>query len=138
MVDLIDSNIVLRWIAKDDSQLLERVVEFIGSEIDNGNNIFVHPVALCEVFWVLTSNRGPYQWTREQVLNAFEDLANTSGFIVTKRPNDFIKLIGRMRSHPDVHIPEALMHMYAASENQVFCTMDRNATKLDQDSIRFI
>lgn len=70
----IDTNILIRYLTKDDLEQWELAVQII----QNNQPCFVSNIVLCEIVWVL--KRQPYQFNKEQILGVLEMMLQSSGF----------------------------------------------------------
>lgn len=64
----LDTNVLVRYLAQDDEEQLRAVLRLL---LKKGALFFVADLVLVEVCWVL---RGLYEWTDDEVADAFERL----------------------------------------------------------------
>jgi predicted nucleic-acid-binding protein len=57
----LDTNILVRYLTKDDEKQWMQAAEII----ESGEQCFVANIVLCELVWVLRGN--PYQFSREEI-----------------------------------------------------------------------
>ena len=69
----IDTNVLIRYLTKDDPKQWELAVQIIRKQ-----PCFVGNIVLCEIVWVL--KRQPYQFSKEQILGSLEMMLQSSGF----------------------------------------------------------
>ncbi|AFZ29305.1 PilT protein domain protein [Gloeocapsa sp. PCC 7428] len=68
----IDTNILIRYLTKDDLEQWELAVHII----QNNQPCFVSNIVLCETVWVL--KRQPYQFNKEQILSVLEMMLHSA------------------------------------------------------------
>lgn len=69
----LDTNILVRYLTKDDEQQWQQAVEIIES-----GQSFVANIVLCELIWVLRGK--PYQFSREEISNTLDLMLQCSFF----------------------------------------------------------
>ena len=69
----LDTNILVRYLTKDDDKQWQQAVEVIES-----GQCFVANIVLCELIWVLRGK--PYQFSREEISNTLELMLQCSLF----------------------------------------------------------
>ncbi|MDJ0615480.1 MAG: type II toxin-antitoxin system VapC family toxin [Calothrix sp. MO_192.B10] len=62
----VDTNVLVRYLTKDDEQQWEKAVEII----KGGEQCFIVNIVLCELVWVLRGK--PYQFSKEEISNTIE------------------------------------------------------------------
>lgn len=62
----LDTNILVRYLTKDDEKQWKQAAEII----ERGEQCFVANIVLCELVWVLRGN--PYQFSRKEISNTIE------------------------------------------------------------------
>lgn len=73
-----DTNYVVRLLVRDDPKQFAEVLATMRTEANNGRNIILYDVVLCETLWVLVS---AYDANRRDLLTALKALKNEPGFI---------------------------------------------------------
>lgn len=73
----IDTNILIRYLVKDDEQQYQQVMNFFENHRDSSLKINL-PVVM-EAYWVLTST---YKYSKVEFIETFRRLINTQGFQV--------------------------------------------------------
>ena len=72
-----DTNYIVRLLIQDDPDQCAEVSATMRLELENGRNIILYDVVLCETLWVLGS---AYQASREELLTALKVLRNEPVF----------------------------------------------------------
>ncbi|BAZ28152.1 hypothetical protein NIES4074_05830 [Cylindrospermum sp. NIES-4074] len=75
----VDTNILVRYLTKDDEQQWEQAVRII----ECGQQCFVANIVLCELVWVLRGK--PYQFSREEISTTLEMMLQCSVFELENR-----------------------------------------------------
>jgi predicted nucleic-acid-binding protein len=75
----LDTNILVRYLTKDDEKQWEQAAEII----EGGEQCFVANIVICELVWVLRSNT--YQFSREEISNTIELMLQCSVFELENR-----------------------------------------------------
>ncbi|MBK1987303.1 type II toxin-antitoxin system VapC family toxin [Sphaerospermopsis aphanizomenoides BCCUSP55] len=75
----VDTNILVRYLTKDDEQQWEKATEII----EGGEQCFVANIVLCELVWVLRGK--PYQFNIEEISTTLEMMLQCSVFVLEKR-----------------------------------------------------
>ena len=73
----LDTNVLVRYLTWDDPDQAERAADVIESAAEVGERLFVGPLVLCELVWVL---EGPYGFARDEVLDTVEAVLRTAQF----------------------------------------------------------
>ncbi len=73
-----DTNYVVRHLVQDDAQQCAVVLSTMQKESDQGRNIVLYDIVLCETLWVLSA---VYQATRRDLIIALKALKNESIFL---------------------------------------------------------
>ena len=71
----IDTNVLVRFLVRDDEIQFEKVRKLIKREISAGHRVFVNQLVLMETEWVLRSR---YAIPKNQIIQAISDLLNTT------------------------------------------------------------
>ncbi|AFY36389.1 PIN domain-containing protein [Calothrix sp. PCC 7507] len=75
----VDTNILVRYLTKDDEQQWEQAVQIIAA----GEQCFVANIVLCELVWVLRGK--PYQFRKEEISNTLEMMLQCAIFELENR-----------------------------------------------------
>lgn len=78
----LDTNILLRYIVKDDVAQWEKAARFIGTRCTSDNPGFVDRIALCEMVWVLS--RG-YRYDRADIVRVIGHLLASAELLLEDR-----------------------------------------------------
>ena len=71
----LDTNVLVRFLTRDDPQQSRRATEFIEKSVAAGEQLYVNHVVLCELVWVLES---AYEVTRAEIADTLEALLRAS------------------------------------------------------------
>jgi predicted nucleic-acid-binding protein len=75
----VDTNILVRYLTKDDEQQWEQAVEII----EGGEPCFVANIVLCELVWVLRGK--PYEFNRQEISQTIEMMLQCAVFELENR-----------------------------------------------------
>jgi predicted nucleic-acid-binding protein len=75
----VDTNILVRYLTKDDEQQWEQAVKII----EGGEQCFIANIVLCELVWVLRAK--PYQFSKEEISNTIEMMLQCAVFELENR-----------------------------------------------------
>ena len=78
----LDTNVLLRFLVKDDEAQAERSVRAIRQAVARHEPIVLNHIVLVEMAWVLTSS---YTCTRSEIAGAFDDILDADGFEIPDR-----------------------------------------------------
>jgi predicted nucleic-acid-binding protein len=65
----VDTNVLVRYIVKDDRKQAEQATAFIRKAAESGKICFINCVVLCELVWVLES---AYEYSKEEITHVLE------------------------------------------------------------------
>lgn len=74
----LDTNIILRYLLRDDEEQWRLADQFINSVVDEASSCFINNIVLCELVWVLRSR---YKLDREKLIETVEKLLRTDIFV---------------------------------------------------------
>lgn len=121
----LDTNVLLRYIVKDDLEQWEKATRFIGARCTSDNPGFVDRVALCEMVWVL--GRG-YQYGRADIARVIAHLLATEELVLEDEQLVRVALTAYERSNID--FSDALMgKVNLARGCEGTATFDRKAAR---------
>jgi predicted nucleic-acid-binding protein len=78
----VDSNVLVRFVTRDDERQFEQASRFFDRATDR--SLFLSVIVLVEVNWTL---RRVYKRARKDVLRTLEDLVHTRQFVIEDRDN---------------------------------------------------
>jgi predicted nucleic-acid-binding protein len=123
----LDTNILIRYLVKDDDQQLAAAKKLIQTAVKAGETLFVPITVTLELEWVLRTN---FKFNKEQVTITLSSLLASAELTFESEAAAEIALALYKKSSADfsdcVHI--ALAHL--AGENPMW-TFDRAASKVD-------
>jgi predicted nucleic-acid-binding protein len=80
----IDTNVLVRYLVRDDAAQFERARRRIRREVDAGDPVLISLVVLLETEWVLRSR---YELSKAEILGAFSSLLDTGDLVVEDEPS---------------------------------------------------
>ena len=89
-----DTNYIVRLLIQDDMDQCAEVSATMRQESENGRNIILYDVVLCETLWVLSS---AYQASREELFTALRVLRNEPVFVF-EDPERFERVFKRFEA----------------------------------------
>ena len=78
----LDTNVLLRFLVKDDEVQGDRSARAIRQAAFRKEPVFLGPIVLCEMVWVLTSS---YGYTRPEIAGALTQILDADGFEIADR-----------------------------------------------------
>lgn len=78
----LDTNVLLRFLVKDDESQGERSARAIRQAAVRGESIAVDRVVLCEMVWMLASS---YRYARSEIARILADILDADGFEIADR-----------------------------------------------------
>lgn len=78
----LDTNVLVRYLVKDDQKQGDRAASFIRTKIDSGESCYLNYIVLCELVWVLES---AYRYKKYEIVNVLEKLLITKQFEIEDR-----------------------------------------------------
>lgn len=73
----LDTNVLVRYLVKDDISQAEKAVRFIRKATENGEAFFINNIVLCELVWVLES---AYEYNKLEIAGVLEKIMMTKQF----------------------------------------------------------
>jgi predicted nucleic-acid-binding protein len=80
----LDTNVLVRYLVRDDPQQFAMARRLIKREADNGEPVLVSLLVLMETEWVLRSR---YELTKREILSAFSALLDASDLGIEDEPS---------------------------------------------------
>jgi len=115
----VDANIVLRFITKEPENMAERAARLMAQAEAGEVSLYIAPLVLAEIVWVL---RSFYQYDMAEIAAVLMPLVTASGIEVEDRELAIRSLESSRDQHVD-YIDAYLAHQAAASGERV-CTFD--------------
>ncbi|MGH1393067.1 MAG: PIN domain-containing protein [Trichormus sp.] len=75
----VDTNILVRYLTKDDEKQWQQATEII----ESGEQCFIANIVLCELVWVLRGK--PYQFSKEEISNTIDLILQCANFELENR-----------------------------------------------------
>ena len=79
----VDTNVLVRYLVRDDQSQYERARRLIEREVNIGEPLLVSPLVLLELEWVLRSR---YELAKPEILAAFSSLMQTADLAFEDEP----------------------------------------------------
>lgn len=115
----VDANIILRFITKDPEEMAERAARLMVQAEAGEVSLYIAPLVLAEIVWVLKSF---YQYAMAEIAEVLITLVTASGIEVDNRELT-IRALESSRDLNVDYIDAYLAHQAAASGERV-CTFD--------------
>jgi predicted nucleic-acid-binding protein len=123
----LDTNVLVRYLTRDDQAQFARVATELESAADRGERFLISAVVLCELVWVLES---AYEFSREEIAGALDQILATAQFDV-EHPDEARQALADFRT-TKADYSDALvgrLHRSLGAEHTV--TFDRTLKPLD-------
>jgi len=75
----LDTNILLRYLTKDQTPQTDAACKFIDDTIESGQDLFVNHIVLFELFWVM---KKIYNLSKAQIIGSLDLLLDSYGIII--------------------------------------------------------
>jgi predicted nucleic-acid-binding protein len=123
----LDTNVLLRYIVKDDLAQWERAMRFISAQCTSKSPGFIDRIALCELIWVLARGHG---YGRSDITRVIEQLIASKELVL--EDEELVRLALHSYADSGVDFPDALMaKINIAHGCEATATFDRKAAKLE-------
>lgn len=123
----LDTNILVRWLVKDDVRQAAKVRDMLQSTIESGERLFIPVTVALELEWVLRSR---YSMPKPSIIKALVSLLETSEVVF-----QFELAIERAVSHyrqGNADFADCLhLGLSSAENNHPLVTFDKKAARLD-------
>lgn len=73
----LDTNVLVRYLVKDDLEQAEKSIAYIQKVIASGEDFFINHIVLCELVWVLES---AYDYKKKEIVDVLQKLLMTKQF----------------------------------------------------------
>ncbi len=126
----LDTNIILRFLLKDDPQLFQ-AVEPLFLQVEQGDlEIYIHPIIIAELIWTLESY---YEYSKKKITEVMLQLVEAKGVVV---PDKEI-IIGAIQDYKEKNVDfiDAYLVQYANKQGPLtIYTLDKkHFTRLSGD-----
>ncbi len=78
----LDTNVLVRYLVKDDKQQAEKASAYIHEAAASGENCFIGNIVLCELVWVLES---AYDFGKQDISDVLEKILITKQFEIEQK-----------------------------------------------------
>ena len=82
MMKGLDTNVLVRYLVKDDKKQAERAGAFIRKTAASGEGCFINSIVLCETVWVLES---AYKYDKGTIADVLEKILATKQFEIERK-----------------------------------------------------
>jgi predicted nucleic acid-binding protein len=120
----VDANVLLRFITKDPPALAERSARLMARAERGEVSLYVAPLVLAEVIWVLKSF---YKYAMVDIAHVMSALVSATGVAVDDRVT-FIRAVELARDQ-NVDFIDAFLALQAAAHGESVCTFDKTDFK---------
>lgn len=112
----LDTNILVRYLTKDEEQQWQKAVEII----EGGEQCFIANIVLCELVWVLRGK--PYEFCREEISNTLGLILRCSTFELENRSVVYQALQRFQRGKADFsdYLIGAIAQQFSCSQTATF------------------
>ena len=121
----LDTNVLVRYLLGDDPEQAELARAFIEDDLTPGTPGLVHPVALCELVWVL---RQVYKVPKSEIVAALRLVLSVRTLRVLGEP-DVREAVDLFESHP-ADFADCLLAVQYGAAGTGMATFDRDASRL--------
>lgn len=121
----LDTNVLARYLVADDAEQHAEAVALIEGVLTPEAPGLVHPVALCELVWVL---RQVYKVPKPKIVDALRLILSVRTLRVLEE--DAVRDALDLYESHSADFADALLHVAYASEGGALVTFDRAASKL--------
>ena len=121
----LDTNVLARYLLEDDPDQYERARTLIEDELTPDDPGLVHPVALCELVWVL---RSVYGVPKPEIVEALRLVLSVRTLRVLDGPA-VREAVALYEAHP-ADFADALLSVQYRAAGTGLATFDRGASKL--------
>lgn len=115
----VDANVILRFITKDPPDLAERAARLMSRAAEGEIVLYVSPLVLAEIIWVL---RSFYRYAMAEIAQVVIALVSASGIEVDDRVR-VIRAVELSRGR-NVDFVDAYLALQAAARKEPVCTFD--------------
>jgi predicted nucleic-acid-binding protein len=123
----LDTNILLRYLVKDDLVQWERATRFISTRCTIENPGFIDRIALCEMVWVLTRGHG---YGRTDIVRVIGRLLASPELLL--EDEELVRDALQSYERSGIDLSDALMaKVNLAHGCEATATFDRKAAKID-------
>lgn len=117
----LDANVILRFLTKDPPDMADRSARLMGKAERGEVSLYVSPLVLAEVIWVLKSF---YRYTMTAIAHVIISLVSAPGIEVDNRQL-IIRAVELARDR-NVDFADAHLALHAAERGERVCTFDES------------
>ncbi len=78
----LDTNLLVRYLVKDDRRQAERASRFMSEMAESGTNCFINQIVLCELVWVLES---AYGYPKKEIADVLDKIMAIRQFVIESK-----------------------------------------------------
>lgn len=82
MMKGLDTNVLVRYLVKDDKKQAEKAGAFIRKATSSGEYCFINTIVLCETVWVLES---AYAYDKKEIADVLDNILATKQFEIERK-----------------------------------------------------
>ena len=82
MMKGLNTNVLVRYLVKDDKKQSEKAGAFIRQAVANGENCFINTIVLCEMVWVLET---AYEFNKNEISDVLDRVLVTKQFEIERK-----------------------------------------------------
>lgn len=82
MMKGLDTNVLVRYLVKDDKKQAEKASAYLRKSTASGENCFINTIVLCELVWVLES---AYDYGKQEIADVLEKILVTKQFEIESK-----------------------------------------------------
>ena len=122
----IDTNVLVRYIVQDDKTQSLLATNFIEKSTAELSPIFINPIVLCELVWVLET---AYKYAKEDIFNVLEKILRTRQFCIYQ--SEILWNCLSDYQHMNIDFADSyIAHLNSANECEYTVTFDKKAVRL--------
>lgn len=123
----LDTNLLVRYLTKDDPQQFAKVKQTIERAVDQEERLLINCAVLCEVTWVLET---AYEYSKDEIGDALERILETAQFDV-ERADEARLALGDFRATKAGFADALIGRINRALGARHTTTFDRDLKELD-------
>jgi len=123
----LDTNVLVRYLTRDDLGQFAKVAALIDAAVDRGERFVISAAVLCELVWVLES---AYEYGRAEIASTLDQILATAEFEV-ERPDEARRALHDFRSSKADFSDALVGRVHLALGASHTATIDRALRPLD-------
>lgn len=123
----LDTNLLIRYLTKDDTSQYTKVKRLIEEAVERDERLLINCAVLCELTWVLDT---AYEYSRAEIADALERILETAQFDI-ERAHEARQALGDFRSTKAGFADVLIGRVNRALGAKQTLTFDRDLKALD-------